>query len=93
LKPNALALACAASAVLGFGVRAEQSKPRYEAATIKRCQPEENPAPAERQLGLKLEKVKAPRGLIVIDHIERPSPDTFDSRPMYWYKLYHDKTS
>lgn len=46
----------------------------------------------EQQLGLKLEKVTAPRGFIVIDHIERPGPDTFDGGPRYWYKLYHDKT-
>ena len=30
----------------------------------------------EQQLGLKLEKTKAPRGFIVIDHIEKPTPDT-----------------
>jgi uncharacterized protein (TIGR03435 family) len=27
----------------------------------------------EQQLGLKLESVKAPRGFLVIDHIERPT--------------------
>jgi uncharacterized protein (TIGR03435 family) len=53
----------------------------------------------ERQLGLKLEKTKAPRGFIVIDHVERPAPDShrpaprsFDSLIEYWYNLYHDKT-
>ena len=29
----------------------------------------------DEQLGLKLERTKGPRGFIVIDHIERPSPD------------------
>jgi uncharacterized protein (TIGR03435 family) len=29
------------------------------------------------QLGLKIEAVKAPRGYLVIDHVERPTPDTF----------------
>jgi uncharacterized protein (TIGR03435 family) len=29
----------------------------------------------EQQLGLKVEKTKGPRGFIVIDHIERPTPD------------------
>jgi hypothetical protein len=29
----------------------------------------------EEQLGLKLEKTKAPTGFIVIDHVERPSPN------------------
>ena len=29
------------------------------------------------QLGLKVEAVKAPRGYLVIDHVERPAPDTF----------------
>jgi len=51
MRPSALALACAASAVLGFGVRAEQAKPRYDAATIKRCQPEDNPGPARGTAG------------------------------------------
>jgi uncharacterized protein (TIGR03435 family) len=51
VKPNTVALACAASAVLGFGVRAEQPKPKYEAATVKRCQPEENPGPARGTSG------------------------------------------
>jgi uncharacterized protein (TIGR03435 family) len=32
-------------------------------------------AAVEEQLGLKLEKVKGPRGFLVIDAIERPSPD------------------
>lgn len=56
----------------------------------------------EQQLGLKLEKTKAPRGFIVIDHVERPAPDDpaavpVHSRPLltpgqsYWYNLYHDK--
>ena len=30
---------------------------------------------AVEELGLKLEKTKGPRGFIVIDHIERPTPD------------------
>ena len=30
----------------------------------------------EQQLGLKLEKTKAPRGFLVIDQIERPSPNS-----------------
>jgi uncharacterized protein (TIGR03435 family) len=30
----------------------------------------------EQQLGLKIEKTKAPRGFIVIDSIERPTPDS-----------------
>jgi uncharacterized protein (TIGR03435 family) len=29
----------------------------------------------EQQLGLKLERIKGPRGYIVIDHIERPTPN------------------
>lgn len=29
----------------------------------------------EQQLGLKLERIKGPRGYLVIDHIERPIPD------------------
>ena len=29
----------------------------------------------EQQLGLKLEKTKAPRGFLVVDHVERPSPN------------------
>jgi uncharacterized protein (TIGR03435 family) len=33
-------------------------------------------AALEQQLGLKLEKTKAPRGFIVIDRIERPTPDS-----------------
>lgn len=32
-------------------------------------------AAVEEQLGLKLEKVKGPRGFLVIDSIERPTPD------------------
>lgn len=53
------------------------------------------------QLGLKLAKTKGPRGFIVIDSIDRPtpnvpagprpSPSIFDSPVEYWYKLYHDK--
>ena len=31
----------------------------------------------DQQLGLKIESVKAPRGYLVIDHVERPTPDTF----------------
>jgi hypothetical protein len=56
----------------------------------------------EQQLGLKLEKTKGPRGFIVIDHIEKPTPDeperndlrphSLDSGLSYWYKVYHDKT-
>lgn len=51
----------------------------------------------EQQLGLKIEKTRAPRGFIVIDHIDRPSPDspfphTLTVRQPYWYNLYHDKT-
>jgi uncharacterized protein (TIGR03435 family) len=51
----------------------------------------------ERQLGLKVERTRAPRGFIVIDHVERPGPDEpfsvgFDSATRYWYKMYHDKT-
>lgn len=31
----------------------------------------------DQQLGLKIEAVKAPHGFLVIDHVERPTPDTF----------------
>jgi uncharacterized protein (TIGR03435 family) len=47
-------------------------------------QPEPEPEPAapimfialEKQLGLKLESTKGPHGFLVIDHIERPSPNS-----------------
>jgi uncharacterized protein (TIGR03435 family) len=33
------------------------------------------PEALQRQLGLKLEPMKGPVGFLVVDHIERPSPD------------------
>ena len=39
------------------------------------------PTALEEQLGLKLEKTKGPRGYLVIDHIERPTPDAPASTP------------
>jgi bla regulator protein blaR1 len=35
----------------------------------------------QEQLGLTLEKIKGPRGYIVIDHIEKPRPDIATDRP------------
>jgi uncharacterized protein (TIGR03435 family) len=53
MKTAALILACAASAVAGLSAGASQapSKARYDAATIKRCQPEANPGPARGTAG------------------------------------------
>lgn len=51
MKTAALILSCAASAVVGLSAHVAQPKPRYDAATIKRCQAEENPGPARGTAG------------------------------------------
>jgi uncharacterized protein (TIGR03435 family) len=59
--------------------------------------PDEIFSAVQDQLGLKLVKTKGPRGFIVIDHVERPTPDApvaaiLTPRDAIWYKVYHDKT-
>jgi uncharacterized protein (TIGR03435 family) len=51
MKAAALILACAASAAVGLSAQTASTKPRYDAATIKRCEPEENPTGARGTAG------------------------------------------
>jgi uncharacterized protein (TIGR03435 family) len=52
-----------------------------EAPILERGQPAPSLNAALEALGLRLEKVKAPRGFLVIDHIERPTPNLAESIP------------